>query len=142
MTTRELVARRIARTAQNAASQHLADYCDVYRIVPEAKDKAGAPREGTSRTYHGIACGVVPADNPVEIMVAGRTAGFAEATIYLTGDTLVRETDEIHVRNTRIAAYEVGSPAYLTEHQVFGVIGTDEIATHSHFLGVYVVRRR
>jgi hypothetical protein len=124
------------------AGQHLADFCDVYRTRSDGRDKAGAVREGEERPYQSLPCGVVPTADPVEVVVAGRVMGIADATVYLPGDSVIRETDEIHVRKTRTAAYDEGNPAYLSEHRIFSVIGTDEISTHGHFLAVYVSRKR
>jgi hypothetical protein len=142
MTRRELIDRRIAASATVLSAEHLHSYCDIYRTPVHGKDNAGAPRQGRYRVAQGVRCGVVPTSDPVEVTVAGRTMGFAEATVGLPDGTDVRETDEIHVRKDRLPIYEEGNPAYTSEHDIFTAIGTDDIATHGHLLNVYVARRR
>jgi hypothetical protein len=142
MTRRELLDRRISASADALIAENLPAYCDIYRTSGNGKDSAGAVREGTRPVAQAIPCGVVPTDEPTEITVAGRVMGMADATIGLPIGVEVRETDEIHVRRKAIPGNALGSPAYLSEHQIFTVIGTSSIATHSHLLTVYVSRRR
>lgn len=142
MTRRQLIDRRIKASGNILAAEHLASFCDIYRTPVHGKDSAGAAREGRYMSAQAVPCGVVPTDDPVEVVTAGRVMGIADATIGLPKGTVVRESDEIHVRKNRLPTYEEGNPAYLSEHDVFTIIGTNDIATHSHLLSVFVTRRR
>jgi hypothetical protein len=142
MTRRELLDRRIRASATALLAENLPAFCDIYRTTAPGRDKAGASETSTEAAYTGLACGVVPTSDPVEITVAGRIAAFADATIGLPAGTVVRETDEIHVRKTFLADNAPNNEGYGLEHQIFSVIGNSSVATHAHIMLVYVQRRR
>ena len=142
MTRKELLDRRLSAGGNCLTLENLPSYCDIYRTRSDGRDKAGAVLEARPAVATAVPCGVTPSSDPVEVVVAGRPMGMADGTLALPKGTVVRETDQIHVRASQIAENAMGSPAYATEHMIFTVIGTTSIATHSHLLTVYVARRR
>ena len=139
MTRAELLRNRIRRSA-DALSYRLTQYADIHRTSPVSKDNAGAVRPSPT-VIPSLPCLVVPSE-PVEVVVAGRVMGVSDALIYLTAGTDIKETDHIHVRDTRLPNVTHGNPGYGIEHQIFTVIGTNDAASNRHLTAVYVARRR